>query len=176
MQTPASQTQTHTVYLGMGTNVGDRQANLMAAIAALPPEVEMTRRSAIFQTPPWGYTDQPDFLNLVVEAATRLSPLELLAHLKQIEGQIGRTETFHWGPREIDIDILFYDDLLFEDSGLTIPHPRLHERAFVLLPLSALAPDLRHPKLGQSVRAMLAEVDTSGLALFEGPVTTQNKD
>jgi 2-amino-4-hydroxy-6-hydroxymethyldihydropteridine diphosphokinase len=165
----------HKIYLGMGTNCGDRLKNLMAAIDALAPEINVTRRSPIYQTPPWGYTDQPDFLNLVVEGETDLAPKTLLTKLKNLEKKVGRTATFRWGPREIDIDILFYDNLILSSDGLEIPHPRLHERAFVLVPLSDLTPNLIHPKLGKSISELLAEIDTSGITLYQPGHPTQKE-
>jgi len=138
----------HSVYLALGANLGDRLAALSAAAAALPPAVMVAARSPVYETPPWGFTDQPAFLNQALRAATALSPLALLAYLKQIEARLGRQPTIRNGPRVIDLDILFYDDLNLSTPVLTIPHPRLHERAFVLQPLTAIAPDLRHPVLG----------------------------
>ncbi len=159
-------TPTHTTYLSLGTNQGDRAANLQAALDALTPQVTLLAVSPIYQTPPWGVTDQPDFLNLAVQAETALSPLDLLKYLKQIEAQVGRTASYRWGPREIDIDILLYDDLIQESETLTIPHPRLHERAFALLPLADLNPDLNHPILDRSIAQILAKLDKSDIHLY----------
>jgi len=156
-----------TVYLALGSNLGDRLANLRTAIAALPPSVVVRQSSPVYETPPWGLTDQPAFLNMVVKAETRLEPAALLATLKRIEQELGRAPTIRWGPRVIDMDILFYDDLVLETPEATIPHPRLHERAFVLVPLADLAPDLRHPVLGKTVAETLAECDTSGIKQYE---------
>ncbi len=151
------------VYLALGTNLGDRPANLRAALDALPPEVRVLAESHIYQTPPWGYTDQPAFLNMAVKAETDLPPLELLAYLKQIEVRLGRSPTFQYGPRQIDMDIIFYADLILEEAGLVIPHPSLLERAFVLVPLSDVAADVVHPLLHKSITEILSTVDKSGI-------------
>ncbi len=154
------------VYLGLGTNLGSRLENLAAARAAMPPQVTISRTSRVYQTPPWGYVDQPSFLNQVVEAQTRLSPSRLLIHLKSIERRLGRVPTFQYGPRLIDIDILFYGSQDLNLEGLIIPHPRLAERAFVLAPLAELAPGLVHPQSGQTIRQLLAQIDTPGVEIF----------
>ncbi len=154
------------IYIALGTNLGDRLANMMAATAAMPPAVRVLAQSPVYQTAPWGYTDQPEFLNQVIRAETDLSPLQLLVFLKQIEVALGRMPTFRYGPRLIDLDILFYGDLVLETPDLAIPHPHLAERAFVLVPLADLAPQLHHPVLGKTVREMLEEVDTSPVNLF----------
>ena len=122
-------------------------------------------QSPVYETPPWGYLDQPAFLNQVVRGETGLSPDELLAFLKQIEAQLGRVKTIANGPRSIDLDILFYDDLVFESPTLSLPHPRLEGRGFVLKPLVDLAPDLIHPLLHKSMRQLLQETDCSGISL-----------
>jgi 2-amino-4-hydroxy-6-hydroxymethyldihydropteridine diphosphokinase len=154
------------VTLALGTNLGDRPANLRAAVASLPPAVNGLAESPVYETPPWGVTDQPAFLNMVVRGTTALPPLELLRRLKQLETELGRQPGRRWGPRLIDIDILFYDDLVIDQPGLTVPHPRLPERAFVLVPLADLAPDLVHPRLGKSVRELLAGVDAEGVKRY----------
>lgn len=155
-----------TVYLALGANLGDRLANLRAVLAVLPPNVELLAQSPIYETPPWGVTDQPAFLNMVVRGQTQLPPHELLKQLKSLETTLGRIPGIRYGPRLIDIDILFYDDLLLDTPELTIPHPRLHERAFVLVPLADLEPALIHPGMGKSVRALLAAVDTKGIVRY----------
>jgi 2-amino-4-hydroxy-6-hydroxymethyldihydropteridine diphosphokinase len=152
-----------TIYLALGSNIGDRGDNLRRAVAALAPEVQVASESPVYETPAWGYQDQPPFLNMALQAETSLPPEALLAHVKRLEIGLGRTPSFHWGPRLIDIDILFYDDLILDTPDLTIPHPRLHERAFVLVPLNNLAPRLVHPVLGQTVSELLASVDTAGI-------------
>lgn len=156
----------HTVYIALGTNLGDRSANLRAAIESMPPEVTVLVESHIYETPPWGYEDQPAFLNMVVKAETGLGPGALLEFLKQLEVELGREQNFRWGPRLIDLDILFYDDLVLDSPPLVIPHPRLHERAFVLVPLMDIAPDLIHPLFQRSVRDLLTGVDTQGILRF----------
>jgi 2-amino-4-hydroxy-6-hydroxymethyldihydropteridine diphosphokinase len=162
-----SSSQSATVFLALGTNLGDRSANLRAAINALPPAVCILSCSPVYETPPWGYTDQPAFLNQVLAGETGLSPADLLVHLKTLEASLGRIPSFHYGPRKIDIDILFYDDLILETPALILPHPRLHERAFVLVPLADIAPDLRHPRFQKSARELLAEVNRTGVELFQ---------
>ena len=149
----------HIVYLALGTNLGDRSANLRAAIQALAPEIKVIVESMVYETPPWGYVNQPAFLNMAVKCKTDLDIESLLKCLKQLEVRLGREQSFHWGPRLIDIDILFYDDLILESDSLTIPHPRLHERAFVLVPLAEIAPDLVHPVLKKMIKELLAGVD-----------------
>ncbi|MBM3150666.1 MAG: 2-amino-4-hydroxy-6-hydroxymethyldihydropteridine diphosphokinase [Chloroflexi bacterium] len=156
-----------TIYLALGSNLGDRLANLQAAMAALPPSVVIRRVSPIYETPPWGVTDQPAFLNMALAGETNLPPLALLAHLKALETGLGRLPSVRYGPRRIDMDILFYDDLLLDDPALTLPHPRLHERAFVLVPLADLAPDFVHPRLGKTVAELLAECEATGIERFD---------
>jgi len=153
----------HIVYIALGTNLGQRSENLQAAIEALTPEVVVLDESHIYETPPWGYEDQPPFLNMVVKAETSLEPKALLKYLKQLEVELGREENIRWGPRLIDLDILFYDDLVIDTPPLVIPHPRLHERAFVLVPLGDIALDLVHPVFEQSIRELLANIDTEGI-------------
>ncbi len=156
------------IYLGLGTNLGSRLENLEAARVAMPPQVTILRASQVYETPPWGYVDQPSFLNQVVEAQTHLSPRRLLIHLKSIEHRLGRVATFQYGPRLIDIDILFFGSQDLNLDGLIIPHPRLAERAFVLAPLAELAPDLVHPQSGQTIRQLLAQIDRYGVQVFHG--------
>ncbi len=153
----------HVVYLALGTNLGDRLANLAQALQSLPPAVEVEVGSSVYETPPWGYTAQPCFYNQVVRAVTNLSPHALLAYLKKIEQRLGRVETFRNGPRQIDIDILFYDDLEMETPQLGLPHPRMEGRAFVWVPLAEIAPNLVHPKLGKTAAQIVSELDCSGI-------------
>ena len=158
----------HIVYLALGTNLGDRLANLKQAILALTPQLEVKVKSSVYETPPWGFKDQPKFLNQVIKAQTYLDPEPLLKHLKRLEVALGRKETFRNGPRFIDIDILFYDDLILDKPSLVIPHPRLQERGFVLLPLMDIAPDLVHPVNKKTVREMAALCNMEGIEKFAG--------
>lgn len=158
---------THIVYIALGSNLDDRLANLKAAIQGLAPSVLVMQRSAIYETEPWGFTDQPSFLNMVVSARTDLAPLDLLKHVKNLEQVLGRRPTFRNGPRLIDLDILFYDDLILQLPDLVIPHPRLHERAFVLVPLMDIAPDLVHPALQVGTARLVAGLDCSGVKLVQ---------
>ena len=163
---------THDAFLALGTNLGNRIHNFRAALSLLSPDFEWVAVSKVYETPPWGFADQPAFLNMVVHARTALGPATLLETLKQAEVQIGREHTFRWGPRLIDLDILFYDDLVLDTPPLVIPHPRLHERAFVLVPLMDIAPDLVHPLLGTTIRQLLTEIDATGIVPFTAQIET----
>lgn len=156
----------HTIYLGLGTNLGDRTANLQAAIAGLAERLVLTAVSPLYQTPPWGVTDQPDFLNLCLAAQTDLTPEELLTFVKNLEVEMGRQPAERWGPRLIDIDILFYANQLVETEKMTIPHPRLAERAFVLRPLADIAPEFVHPVLGETIAKLAKKVGDEGIRPF----------
>ena len=157
----------HIVYLGLGSNLGDRLENLRDAILKLAPDIKVTAYSSVYQTPPWGFEQQPVFLNQVVGGETHLVPGDLLQNLKNIESVLGRQPTFRNGPRIIDLDILFYDNMIINQPDLIIPHPRLHERAFVLVPFAEIAPNYHHPVLDLSVKEMLQVIDRSGVEKFE---------
>lgn len=145
-----------TVYLSLGSNIGDRQAHLRAALDRLAAALRVTRISPVYETEPVGGPGaQRWFLNLAAEAETDLFPLQLLSSAQRIETALGRVRTVRNGPRTIDIDILFYARAVIRTPRLEIPHPRLHERRFVLVPLADIAPDLRHPVTRLTVREML---------------------
>lgn len=150
-------------YLALGSNLGDRLANLRAALEGLEPRMHVLEESAVYETPPWGYSDQPAFLNMAVKVRTRLQPRRLLKTLKELEARLGREESFRYGPRKIDLDILFYEDLILNEETLTIPHPRLQERAFVLVPLADVGGQVMHPVLRRTVQELLEAVDASGI-------------
>ena len=156
------------IYLSLGSNLGDRAANLERAIAALSEVgVRVLRRSSFYETEPVDFLAQPWFLNCVVEAETSLMPRQLLHALQGIERKFGRKKRIPRGPRVIDLDILFYGASVIRTEEVEIPHPRLHNRRFVLMPLAELAPDLRHPVLGASVAELLAAVqDNSAVRIW----------
>ena len=149
-------------YVGLGANLGDREATMRRAIELLGDEVVAV--STFRETDPVGYEDQPAFLNAVACLETTLSPRSLLEALLGIEAELGRSRTFRNAPRTIDLDLLLYDDLVIGEPGLEVPHPRLHERAFVLVPLADVGPDLVHPRLQRTVAALLRDLgETAGV-------------
>lgn len=147
----------HEAYLGLGSNMGNRLTNLLFAIELLPGKAE--RVSSIYESKPWGFGHQPLFLNLALYLKTFLSPSDLLLEVKRIEKVLGRKPSFRNGPRPIDIDILFYDDEIMATESLVLPHPRIEERPFVLLPLCEIAPDLVHPVSKKSIQESTAKVN-----------------
>ena len=154
------------VYLALGSNVGDTKAHLKKAEELLCETLDCTVSAPLYVSKAVGYTDQADFLNTVVCGQTDLSPDELLRVIKKVEQKIGRTKTFRWGPREIDIDIIFYDDLVVELPGLKIPHPHFSERDFVLRPMSDLNPDFVDPRSKKSVKTLLDNLPKSQLSIL----------
>ena len=151
-------------YVGLGSNLGDRAAYLLLGLSALSrlPKTHLLRLSPVYETDPVG-PPQPPYLNMVAELETELSPKGLLAEMLGIEKALGRERRERWGPRTLDLDLLLYGDLVLEEAGLSVPHPRLHERAFVLVPLLDLLPEGRHPLLGQSFAELLASLDASSV-------------
>lgn len=154
------------VYLGLGTNLGQREKNLQNALEGLGQAVKITAVSPIYETEAWGVTDQPDFLNMCAAGETAMPPLQLLAFVKQAEIDLGRKPEIRWGPRLIDIDILLYEELIVRSLKLDVPHKGMVERATVLVPLADIAPDLVHPLTGQTVIELLSAVDISGIRPF----------
>jgi len=148
-------------YIGIGSNLGNREKNCREAIRLLNKDGEngitVVRQSSLIETEPWGMTGQPHFINMAAEVETELLPQQLLSLLMRIETKMGRNRTVKWGPRIIDLDILMYDDLRIETENLVIPHPLLHERDFVLGPLSEIAPDKIHPVLNKTIRKLFEE-------------------
>jgi 2-amino-4-hydroxy-6-hydroxymethyldihydropteridine diphosphokinase len=151
-------------YVGLGSNLGDRAAYLLLGLSALSrlPKTHLLRLSPVYETAPVG-PPQPPYLNMVAELETELSPKGLLAEMLRVEKALGRERRERWGPRTLDLDLLLYGDLVLEEEGLSVPHPRLHERAFVLVPLLDLLPEGRHPLLGQSFAELLASLDASSV-------------
>ncbi|MCX6344736.1 MAG: 2-amino-4-hydroxy-6-hydroxymethyldihydropteridine diphosphokinase [Armatimonadetes bacterium] len=133
-----------TVYLGLGANIGDCKGNLREAVRQIVANssCEVTAISGLYETKPVGFEDQPDFLNAVIEVKTTLSPCDLLGLCNKVEENLGRKRTIPWGPRVIDIDVLLYEGVESSDESLTIPHPRMRQRAFVLAPLADIAPNM----------------------------------
>lgn len=145
-----------TAYLGLGSNVGNREHHIEQALSKLAaPDLRVARVSSVYETEPVGFTAQRSFLNLVAEIETELFPMQLLARIAKIEQALGRVRTVPNGPRTIDVDILLYGRTVIRSARLEVPHPRMAERRFVLVPLAELAPELRHPVTHKTVRAML---------------------
>lgn len=156
-----------TVYLGLGSNMGSRKGNLDRGLELLSQRVQLGQVSSIYDTAPVGNTQQPRFLNLVCQVNTRLAPMGLLTLAKGIESKLGRTLRERNAPRPLDIDILFYGDQIIKTPKLVIPHPRLEERDFVLVPLAEIAPELVHPVSSKTIRELLQELKKGTQGLFK---------
>ncbi|MBN1484743.1 MAG: 2-amino-4-hydroxy-6-hydroxymethyldihydropteridine diphosphokinase [Chloroflexia bacterium] len=144
-----------TALIGLGSNLGDRTAYLRRALVLLAQLGQLQAVSSVYETPPWGYQEQPSFLNAACRLNTDLPAPALLEEMLHLEQDQGRQRQRHWGPRTIDLDLLFYDDLVLQTAGLTLPHPLLHQRAFVLVPLAEIAPHWLHPQQGRTVLELL---------------------
>jgi 2-amino-4-hydroxy-6-hydroxymethyldihydropteridine diphosphokinase len=146
-------------YIGIGSNLGNRQENCLRAIKLLRKKgIIVTKRSSLYETEPWGVKDQPLFINMAIEIETGLKPKVLLKILKDVEKEVGRKESTKWGPRIIDLDILLIDNIVLNKDNLKIPHPLMHKRDFVLLPLCEIAPDIKHPLLKLSIGDLLQQL------------------
>ncbi|SFC83040.1 2-amino-4-hydroxy-6-hydroxymethyldihydropteridine diphosphokinase [Clostridium uliginosum] len=152
----------HKVYIGLGSNIGDKEENLKEAINKISKEKNtvITKQSSFIETEPWGYLDQEDFLNAVIEIETTLEPEELMNLLLKIELELKRERLIKWGPRIIDLDILMYDDVISSNEKIILPHPRMHEREFVLKSLNEIAPYLMHPVINKRIFTLLEEVES----------------
>ncbi len=162
------------IYLGLGSNLGDRRGNLSAALRGIEPAVRVDAVSSLYETAPVGPQDQPAYYNAACRGVTGLTPRALLDHVKHVERGLGRSERPRWGPREIDIDILLFGAEMVEEEGLTVPHPELANRAFVLVPLAEVAAHLLHPTLGKSIEELAAAVDKTGVRMEAGPGWQRN--
>lgn len=153
----------HKAYIGLGSNIGDRKNYLKEAINRICAEknVEIKKQSSFIVTKPWGYIDQEDFLNAVVEIETILEAEELMDLLLEIELEFDRKREIKWGPRTIDLDIIMYDELISSNEKVILPHPRMHEREFVLKPLNEIAPYLMHPVLNKRIFTLLEELSSN---------------
>lgn len=157
------------VYMSLGSNIEHRKKFIEKALKQLEQfRIKVETRSPLYRTEPVGVKDQPEYLNLVVKAQTSLAPLQVLVLIKNIEEKLGRLTGPRWGSREIDIDILMYNDIILKSERLTIPHPEIMNRKFVLIPLNDIAPDLKHPETGKTVKEMLEETkDASGVKKYK---------
>ena len=157
-------------HLALGSNI-EPEKNLAAAVHDLKNRMEVTAISRVYRTPPWGLVEQDDFLNAVIAVQSEMEPLELLAALQEIESRLARVRSVANGPRTIDLDLLFYAERVLHTEYLIVPHPRLHERAFVLVPLCDVAPGFRHPVLEKTMEELLQKSDREGITLSNFQIT-----
>ena len=161
-----------TAYLGLGSNLGKREKHLRDGVRLLCNSLKLVQTSSVYETEPWGYVDQPPFLNLVCEVGTDQTPHQVLLTAKEMERRVGRSPTRRYGPRILDIDLLLYDDQVISTVSLTVPHPGMAERAFVLVPLAEIASTQVHPVIGLSVGELLAKAPgIDGVRLWGPPLT-----
>jgi len=147
------------VAISLGSNLGNRLSSLRKAILLLKKEgFNITKTSDVFETPPFGVSNQPRFLNACLLIDTETNPADLLEKLKKIENEVGRVRRFRWGPREIDLDVIFYDEKVIDGPSLKVPHPHMHERPFVLIPLKQISPQWVHPILKKTVEQMAEDL------------------
>lgn len=153
----------HRAFIAFGSNLGDREKNIQTAIASLTNrnDIRLVCQSSIIETEPWGYADQDAFLNGVIEIKTTLSPADLMTLLLETEKRLKRQRVIHWGPRTLDLDILFYDRLICDHPHITLPHPRIQDRLFVLEPMAEIAPWYIHPVLGKSMTELMEQLKKS---------------
>ncbi len=164
------------VYLSLGSNIGNRLKNIQTAIKLLKEiGFDIIKISSIYETSPWGITEQLSFLNLVIKGKTNLFPEELLKEIKRIEKEIGRKPTQKWGSRTIDIDILFYDKKVLKSKTLVVPHPQLHKRKFILIPLKEISPRLSHPLIKKTVSQMLKDSSDNGSVVLYNKTLVKKK-
>lgn len=165
-----------TAYLGLGSNKGERISFIEKALAEIKkiPGTKIVKTSDVYETEPWGVENQPDYLNSVAEIETELDAEALLKELKEIEKRIGRTQSAKWSEREIDIDLLFHGDEIIVKDFMTIPHPQIEKRKFVLIPMNEIAPDFIHPVLKEKISALLKNTNDPLIVRKYNPITTGN--
>jgi len=155
-------------FVGIGSNIGDRMGNCLKAISMINDVdgCSVIKRSSFYRTEPIGYKDQNWFVNCIILVETKFSPYELLMQLQEIEKSMGREKGIKWGPRLIDLDIIMYDNLIMDNGKLTIPHPLMHKRRFVLIPMNEIAPSVIHPVLNKTIKEILNSLSEDGQAVF----------
>lgn len=166
----------YSVFIGIGSNLGNRIANCNEGLEQISKMSKIIKTSSLYESEPVGVENQPKFINAVVNIKTLLSPFNLLDSLKLIEKKVGRKKTFRWGPRVLDLDILFYDKLILNDEKLTIPHAELHNRIFTLMPMAEIEPNFEHPTINKSVDKLLNDLDYSNNIVKIGQFVYKNEN